>query len=1791
MGDRHVRDGDEKQTGPGRYEGGAGEPIAVIGMGCRFAGGVNSPEAYWRMLMEGQDAIGAVPPERWASYAEVSPQHAAALRRVTRHGGFLDDIEGFDAEFFGITPREAELMDPQQRIVLEVSWEALEHAGIPPHTLAGGDTAVFVGVGSDDYGRRMLEDLPGIEAWTGIGAAYCAVANRVSHALDLRGPSLAVDTACSASLVSIHLAVQALRLGECPVALAGGVNIMAAPGLTLVLDAAGAVAPDGRSKSFDAAADGYGRGEGAGVVVLKRLVDARRDGDRVLAVIRGSAVHQDGRTNGIMAPSTEAQAHLLRRAYRNAGVDPLTVDYVEAHGTGTRAGDPVETAAMGEVFGAGRPADRPCLIGSVKPNIGHLEAGAGVAGLIKAVLALHYGHLPPQANFSTPNPAIPWDRMGLRVVAEPTPWPAGDRPRRAGVSGYGYGGTIGHIVLEDAPEPDPGSEAVSEPHRAGQAAECAAPRVFPLGAAGLPGLRAGAAALADWLSAEGADTPLDDVVRTLTVHRDPAPARAAVTATDREQLMARLRAFAVSEDDLPTEGVESARVLPDAGRGAVWVFSGHGSQWVGMGRELLAEESAFAKVMDEIEPVFLDEIGFSPRRALQDGDLHEVDRIQPVIFAMQVALAAVWRERGLAPAAVIGHSVGEIAAAVVAGVLELADGARLVCRRSALLRRVAGRGAMIMVGLPFDDVARQLAGRADATAAIAASPLSTVVAGDIAAVEELAARWRDSSLSVHRVASDVAFHSAHMDPLLAELRDAATGLTPSRPRVPLYSTALADPRDSALRDGAYWAANLREPVRFAQAVAAAVEDGHRAFVEVSGHPVVAHSLAETLAERGIEDAVVAHTLRRGRAERETLLGNLALLHCHGVPVDWAGVTPGRAADLPRTVWQHRRFWYESTRGPAVTGTAHDVAGHTLLGGRVDVLGSTPARLWRTFLDASCRPYPGDHPVQGVEIVPATVLLNTFLTAATDGREPPGLADVTLRVPVAVSTPRELQVVLQEGTIRLTSRILARDAAAGEPDTDVSWLTHTTAVVSPGTRVEDRVLDVTALRGRCAERLDVGFVVERLASVGVAAMGFPWVIRELRRTDGELFAEVSASPDDTPPTSWGSVLDAALSIASVVFPGEPVLRMPAHIREVAVHGGCPARVLLHVRTGDGTSAADTVDVTVADLDGRPVARLAGLHYGLLEGDPGTTASPRRLVSEPAWRSLALPEAPTNRSAPATSAVVVGDPTAGPQLAAALTEAGLPCTAIGTSQELDVPLSPGTAVIVVPGGTPEVGDVPVAATEGAWLMTQAVRRLASTAPSLRLSLWCVTRGVREARTPNALADAPLWGLGRVVGGEHPELWGGVLDLPEQPTPETWTALAEAVRALPGEDVIALPGGAVNAPPGTHASPPRGSGAEVPRLVPVEREPVRPALACRPDGTYLITGGLGVLGLEVAAWLAGRGARRLVLASRHGLPPRQSWAAQTDPRVLRRIDAVRALESLGVGVHVVAVDVGDPAALASALAPEALDLPPIRGVVHAAGVLDDRLVSAVDEESLARVMRPKVEGALALHQLFPPGSVDFFTLFSSCGQLLGITGQGSYASGNAFLDALAAHRAAQGDAGTVSIAWTSWRGLGMSTSSQVIDAELAARGTADISAAEAFRSWEFISRHAAPYFVVLRGNRAEAPLVRVPLLEELAARTPDSASEEGTQPAWASLPPQELVALVEAEVRESVAAELKWSPSELDARRPLMEMGLDSVMALVIRRRLEKRFRLALPTTLLWDHPTMAAIAGYLAERLTA
>lgn len=1689
------------------------EPIAIIGIGCRLAGDVNTPEEFWRFLLDGASAVSEVPADRWEPYLRRDPRNAAILKATTPFGSFLSDLPGFDAEFFGVSPREAELMDPQQRLALEVSWEALEDAGVPPRALAGTDTAVLMGVNSDDYGKLVMEDLPGIEAWTGIGTALCGIANRVSHLLDLRGPSVALDAACAASLVAVHQACQLLRAGETSLALAGGVSALIGPGLTRVLDVAGATAPDGRCKSFDDAADGYGRGEGAAVVVLKRLADARRDNDRVLAVVRGGAVAQDGRTVGIMSPNGAAQEDMFRRTCDTAGIDPASIGYVEAHGTGTPTGDPVELTALSAVYGAGRPAGQPCLVGSAKPNTGHLEGGAGVVGLVKATLALHHEAVPPTVGVRTPTTAVDWTTNGLRVNTETEAWPRGATPRRAAVCSYGYGGTIAHVLLEEAPPSSPGPKS-----------ETPALHVIPVSGRSTRRLAVNAGALADHLRAGHHD--VTDVAGTMWGRRSAEPVRAAIIAANYRELVAGLDALAAGERH---SSVATGSVVPGAEHGAVWVCSGHGSHWVGMGAELLREEPAFAAVIDQIEPVFATELGFSARRALAGGDHGGTDQVQALTFAMQVGLAAVLRSRGAAPAAVIGHSVGEVAACVISGVFDLISGAKVACYRARGFRAVQGQGAMALAALSFADAESRLRGNPDVVAAISAAPESTVISGTTDAVGRVVEDWTALGIVTRAVNTDVAFHSPAMDALTPELARLTATLRPQAPTVPLYSTALADPRSTAERGPDYWVANLRGRVRFAEAVTAAAEDGHRLFLEIAAHPVVSHSIVDTLSHNGFDDHGVLPLHRRNMPEVRSVTTAIAALHCYGAPVALAPTHTRWAAGLPGNQWQHRQFWRTPATPPG-GGAVHDQDSNTLLGGRLEVTAAVPARVWQTQLDMSTRPYPGDHPVQDTEIVPAAVLLNTFLAAAASGSSSTAGSDITdvrLRTPVAPGRARNIQVVLQDRALTLASSIQTSDGAASD-----GWLTHCTAVTADPVPLPPD-LDLTELRARCGQTLPAGHVIDTLAGLGVAAMGFGWEITDLRRGDGELLAVVRPEPDGSAPATWAGLLDAATSAASIIFDAPLRLRMPARIDRVALRANPIGTAVLHIRRGAGTLA----DVSIADATGTVLGAITGMYFDELENPGGNDVT--RMMQQLAWHPTPWQTA----ARPPQVILVGGDAQTLAWCMRDLAAADVEHRLCKTPEEIPATLAPGAVVLVLP----RTGDAPLdAVTAVHATLTTVLQRHSD------VQLWALTRGVYEG---SDVSGSPLWGFSRIAAAEHPGLWGGVIDVADDSLP--LGVLAE----LAGNGVVVVRDDIALTARLTHADSNRGL-----------------PLSCSPAGSYLITGGTGALGARVAARLADLGARRIVLLSRRGVTDRSAWDVEAEPA-----RTILALEERGVSVRVVAVDIAAPGA-ADALRAALRDLPPVRGVVHAAGVEAGALLPATTAEDFAAAMRPKVDGTLTLHEVFPPGELDWLVLFSSCGYLAGFPGQGAYACANAYLDAFAQHRRSLGDR-TTAVAWTAWRGLGMGSTSSFVAAQLRALGMGVVGPDDAMRALDLAMRADQAHVVVLP---VDADAASVSMLADIApADTEDTGGGAAVQPGRDGVDTAVWVAEL---VLATVAAELGLSEDGVDPRLPLAEIGVDSIMTVALRKQLERKTGLALPPTLLWEHPTAAAVTARIVEMLS-
>ena len=897
--------------------------IAVVGIGCRLPGSVSSPADFWRLLSDGADGVGTMPPDRWEGFVAIDDPH---VLEVGLHGGFLDDIAGFDAEFFGIPPSEAAVMDPQQRMLLEVAHEALDHAAICAGGLAGSRTGVFVGISGNEYARLTTADLSRIDAWTPPGAALSIAANRLSYTLDLRGPSVALDTACSSSLVAVHHAARSLSTGECDLALAGGVNALLSPVITLAFQRAGALAPDGRCKAFDAAANGMVRSEGCSVLVLRRLADAERSGDRVLAVIRGSAVNSDGRSNGLLAPNAEAQRALLQHVYAVGGpVAPEQLDYVEAHGTGTALGDPVEAGALGSVLGVGRDPDQPLLIGSVKTNLGHLEAAAGITSLAKTVLALHHGTVPKQLHFTEPSPHIDFQANTLRVVTEAEPWPRYSGVASAGVSAFGFGGTNAHVLVQEyRPTVKP-----AEPP-AGESVDCAA--VFAIDGPSIERLREDAAGLASWLRSEsGARARPIDVAHTLLGRLGNRQCRAAVVARTREEAAEAFTHLAEGKPHPATTlGVGRTGVGVAGGAGAstgagaadaVWVFSGYGSQWPGMAKGLLEAEPVFAAAIERLEPLILRHGKLSLRAHLESGaTLTAASVVQPVLFGIQIALADLWRAYGLRPAAVIGHSMGEVAAAVVAGAIDEEAGVRIIVERSRLLEGLSG-GAMAVVDLTSEQVEQHARELTTLSVAVHSSPQQCVVAGAPDDVERLVDLVSSKGGHARTMPVAASGHTLHVDPLLEPLSARLGTIKARPPHCRLYSTSQQDPRLESAFETGYWLRNLREPVRFQQAVSAAIEDGLRTFVEVSPHPTQLHPITETLRAAGAQDAVVLASLRRDTDEPVAIRLTAATLLLRGtlnVGKARGALHPGaRIVDVPSARWRHQRHWADSHALPVV----------------------------------------------------------------------------------------------------------------------------------------------------------------------------------------------------------------------------------------------------------------------------------------------------------------------------------------------------------------------------------------------------------------------------------------------------------------------------------------------------------------------------------------------------------------------------------------------------------------------------------------------------------------------------------------------------------------------------------------------------------------------------------------------------------------------------------------------------------------------------------------------------------
>ncbi|WJD95173.1 type I polyketide synthase [Streptomyces antimycoticus] len=1715
----------------------ATEPLAIIGMACRFPGGVNSPEALWRLVADGADAISSFPTNRgWDVEGIYDPDPERPGTSYVREGGFLHDADQFDSAFFGISPREALAMDPQQRLLLETSWEVFERAGIDPASLRGSQTGVFTGAMHTTYASEAAQIPDEIEPYLHNGATTSIASGRVSYTFGFEGPALTVDTACSSALVALHLAAQALRQGECSMALVGGATVMVSPKGFVTFSRQRGLAADGRCKAFADGADGTTWSEGIGVLLVERLSDARRNGHQILAVVRGSAVNQDGASNGLTAPNGPSQRRVIRQALENCELTPSQIDVVEAHGTGTTLGDPIEAQALLATYGQDRPEGRPLWLGSLKSNLGHTQAAAGVAGVIKMVMAMRHGVLPKTLHVDAPSSHVDWSEGQVELLTEARPWPETGEPRRVGVSSFGVSGTNAHVILEQAPEVETEAEVAEEPADGG----LAGPVAWVVSGKTDTALRVQAGRLREFV-AERPELGAADVALSLATTRFAFEQRAVVTGTSREELLERLEAVA---EGAKLPGVVWGKDAETPGR-SVFVFPGQGAQWVGMAVGLLESSPVFAEAIGECEAALSAHVDWSLTDVLRGAQgapgFDRVDVVQPALFAVMVSLARLWRSVGVEPDAVMGHSQGEIAAACVAGALSLEDAAKVVTLRSqAIAAGLAGRGGMVSVGLPVDQVKERLArwGGAISVAAVN-GPGSVVVSGDPGALDEMVAELESEEVRVRRVPVDYASHSAHVEGIREELLKVLADIAPRSSEVPFYSTVSGELVDTARLDAEYWYRNLRQTVELESTTRTLLDEGHTVFIEVSPHPVLTLPVQQTV-EAAESRAVVLGTLRRDEGGPERFLTSAAELHVSGASVDWRKVFEGHGArrvELPTYAFQHERFWLDAPAGMGDVGSVGlGSLGHPLLGAVVS-LASGGGVLLSGRLSLATHGWLADHAVHGVMLLPGTAFVELVVSAGDQvgaGRVEELVLEAPLVVPEKGGVHLQVEVGEADASGFREVSVFSREEAEGE---GAAWVRHAHGVVGSAAPVSGTQFDFGVWPPAGAEPVDVSGEYVRAAENGLEYGPVFQGLKHAWRREGEVFAEVELPEAERDRAGqFGlhpALFDAALHAMGVSesLAGGSGSRLPFSWRGFALEA--VGATSLRVRLASADAASDAVSVLVGDESGRAVASVESLVLRPVDADQLKAAggAAREALFRVEWVD-------------APGAVVAGGEAA-----------------------------PRTEVMrVVSDGVDVVGEAYGRVLE---VLERAQERLADEDRAGE-RLVVVTRGavdVGDGVGVGDLAGAAVWGLVRSAQAENP----GRLVLVDTDDLEGVDGLLPGLLAR-GEEQLVVRSGVVR----------------VPRLGRVLLSGEALGAGGFGSGAVLVTGGTGVLGGVVARHLVARhGVGKLVLLSRRG--------AEAEGAAELRA----GLEAAGAEVVIAACDAADRVALAGVLSglPEGFVL---SGVVHAAGVLDDGLLTSLTRGRVEPVLRAKVDAAWNLHELTAGMDLSAFVLFSSATGVLGGAGQSNYAAANVFLDGLASWRRAQGLPG-VSMAWGLWaEASGMTGHLGEDDIQRISRsGVVPLATDEGLELFDaaLVSDAVVPVLFrldipTLRAQGAELPALFRNVVPGMTVRRAAGAGDTDVDDVAARLR-RRLVSMSEAEqeqfllqelIRVQVAAALGHAKTDtVEVGRPFKELGFDSLTAVELRNRLSAETGLRLPATLVFDYPNPTVLAGYLRSEI--
>ncbi len=1752
------------------------EKTAIIGIGCRLPGEVNSASSFWQLLTQKRETITPIPPNRYDIEALYNPEPQTPGAVIQREGGYLNDVDQFDASFFEISPREAMYMDPQQRFLLEVAWEAFADAGIPQNRLTGTHTGVFIGQWTSDYEARMYRSLPHLEFHATTGGGRYSAAGRLSFAFDLRGPCLVLDTACSSSLVAIHLASQSLQNGESELALAGGVNLILAPQVSMAYSYASMLSPNSRCRFADAQADGFVRSEGVGLLVLKPLSRAIADGDRIYAIISGSAVNNDGRGSGLLVkPAIAGQIDMLREACQHAGIKPSQLGYVECHGTGTPAGDPVELTALGTLIGPSKKS-APLLVGSVKTNIGHTESAAGATGLIKASLALYHSQIPASLHHHHPSPQIAWNDLNLSVPTTLTPWPHHAETRYAGVSSFGITGTNAHIVLENPP-----------PVAAIEAMGGDVCHLLTLSAHDHQALRATVESWVTFLQhAPRSEMDLGTICYNANVRQSALPCRMAVTGTSFEEIVLALQARA---DEMEGVGLEDIYdEVPDTK--LAFICSGQGPKFWPLDHALLTRYKVFRDTLAQCDQLLQDLGGWSLldklSQDLQPSDLEQTEFAQPALCAIQIALAALLRSWGIQPQAVIGHSMGEVAAAHISGALSLEDTMRVIWHRGRLQQTRCGMGKMAFVALPPMDVEAYLQAYDGLSIGAVNSPSSTIISGDPEAIDHVVCDLERAEVFSRVLASvDFASHSHQMDPICAPMTEAVKDIAPSATLRTLYSTVEAQAIDGVHLGPQYWADNIRQPVRFAETLEQLVRDGYTHFLEIGAHPVLSQSVMQCLRTSGVDGEVIA-SLNHDLSAPEALLSSVGQLYQAGFDIDFSPLHTVRpVVSLPHYAWQRETYWFaeEAPESRSVTPRPPSVSHPFEL--RQQSCPNSALEQWRVRIPAATCPGLFAHRLRHLTICPGGFLCEIILAVAQArlGNAPPLLRDIVFKEAVILQEGEDLallatlsetadgyQVAIQSQdghTVHVEGCLTTQPLSTAARESIDECVAACDEVLTPDQHYQAlRLRDI-----RYHAELQSIQKIERGPHVAVSVLSMP-------------SSTVSVEPEYV---AHPVVVDACFQ--TLVAALGRVVDNPCVVQEVATFARhCAAQpdtaYWIHATIEQRGPQHFVGQVVLRNTQGEAIWELQDVTLSLLAHDLDRFSYRLHWQASPSAIAplSGCSQRPWMIVAPAPRNPIVA------HLCTHLETVSVPYTVLTSDAEGDAPWhqSEGLHVVLI---APEqqvlsedrLDDTIDRVGETLWSATRDWLRRCGRATHLD-RMWLITTGVYSTETdaPNLL-HAPLWGMGRSMALEHPSFACHILDLhPDaEPVDCARTVYSEVVGNTDEIQIAYL-----------------NQTRHVARLQPAQGH-YEQNVKLNANGTYLITGGLGGLGLAVADAMIDAGARHLVLTSRSGLPSREVWPALSsdDPRA-HQVQAMLAMEARGARVSIYAGDVADKDDMTDLFERSLSLLPPLRGVIHAAGVVAPNPIATMSHDEFNHVTTSKIQGAWLLHQMVGSRPLDFFVMFSSVASMLGAMHYAHYAAGNTFMDVLARYRTGQG-LPALSLNWGPWNHVGLgNTETRTAMTQAGMLPLAPLTATQAFiqvlqckTGQLMLAQVDWQRFGPIYQAKTKSPFLEhlpLPCLHaEQQMAAPKTTPQEQVRSRQRVTPGKSDVSL-QSTVRALVAQALGLNSPSRVGPQGFTQQGMDSLMAAELARQLSVAVGQSIPPAVIFDYPTVETLTTYLA-----